>query len=146
MPMTETAPIIMKSETKNHVENLIHDLLFNVAHANGESLRSYEHLLGQPSDMPLIHSKFHDNPMGRLREALQVYEEKFIEKCDGGPPVCQSLEKIIRASNKLDGPMTAEQVDAVQSAIAGAWEETAQATGNWKLAQQYGFDTIAWSD
>ena len=147
MPVSETVPVIMKSETKNGVENLIHNLLFNVAAHNGEDLRNYDHLLGKTSDLTRIHSKFYDDPMGRLRSALQVYEENYIDKDDGmAPPVTAALEKIIRACNKLEGPLSAEETDAIQGLIASGWEQVAAATGNWKIAQRHGFDTTVWSD
>lgn len=143
------APVRMQTGIKNQIESLIHNLLWNLAASQGKSTMHYEDLLGRgPHEAEGFVKMVEDNPIGRLREALQLYEEQFIHRDDGGvPPVSDALDRIIKAVNQLDtsdGNFT--WLDSIQCEIAGAWEQAAFVTGNQQLAQANGFDTTIWYD
>ena len=122
MVNTATPPLRMRFGIKRKVEALIYSLLWDLASTQGRDMREYAFLLGKErshgDDANVLEAA--DNPFGRLREALQLFEEHFTEPDDGKPPVSDALLRIIEAANKLDGPMSETESAAVQSELAAA--------------------------
>ena len=72
--------LVIRDTTKNQIENVIYNLVWDLAQNRAVGIREqYDEFLGKQSSDPTGgYIIVDDNPIGRLRTVLDLYEQDFL--------------------------------------------------------------------